>query len=74
LLNAIGEYAVDEKARFYPLAKRSATECAGVLNVCQRLGLLQKKRYTKGRELIIGIVSMLIKMAKRKLKGPKITG
>ncbi len=34
-----GEYAVDEKARFYRMAKRSATECAGVLDVCQRLDL-----------------------------------
>jgi four helix bundle protein len=25
-----GEYAIDEKARFYRMAKRSATECAGV--------------------------------------------
>jgi four helix bundle protein len=26
-----GEYAIDEKARFYRMAKRSATECAGIL-------------------------------------------
>ena len=57
-----GEYAVDEKARFYRMAKRSATECAGVLDVCQRLRLIEENRYIKGRELLIGIVSMLIKM------------
>ena len=28
-----GEYFVDEKARFYRMAKRSATECAGILDV-----------------------------------------
>ena len=60
-----GEYAVDEKARFYRMAKRSATECAGVLDVCQRLGLVEEKRYLKGRELLIGIVSMLIKIAQK---------
>jgi len=60
-----GEYAVDEKARFYRMAKRSATECAGVLDVCQRLELVEEKRYLKGRELLIGIVSMLIKMAQK---------
>ena len=60
-----GEYAVDEKARFYRMAKRSATECAGVLDVCQRLGLVEENRYMKGRELLIGIVSMLIKMAQK---------
>jgi four helix bundle protein len=60
-----GEYAVDEKARFYRMAKRSATECAGVLDVCQRLKLVDENRYTKGRELLINIVSMLIKMAQK---------
>lgn len=60
-----GEYAVDEKARFYRMAKRSATECAGVLDVCQRLRLVEESRYMKGKELLIGIVSMLIKMAQK---------
>ena len=60
-----GEYAVDEKARFYRMTKRSATECAGVLDVCQRLHLVDENRYIKGRELLIGIVSMLIKMAQK---------
>ena len=60
-----GEYAIDEKARFYRMAKRSATECTGVLDVCQRLRLIEENRYLKGRELLIGIVSMLIKMAQK---------
>lgn len=60
-----GEYALDEKARFYRMAKRSATECAGVLDVCQRLGLIEENRYINGRELLIGIVSMLIKMVQK---------
>ena len=49
------EYAVDEKARFYGIAKRSATVCAGVLDVCQRLELVEEKRYLKGKELLIDI-------------------
>lgn len=60
-----GEYAIDEKARFYRMAKRSATECAGVLDVCQRLQLVEENRYMKGRWLLISIVSMLIKMAQK---------
>lgn len=60
-----GEFAIDEKVRFYRMAKRSATECAGVLDVCQRLQLVEERRYAKGRELLIRIVSMLIKMAQR---------
>ena len=61
-----GEYATDEKARFYRMAKRSATECAGILDVCQRLQLVEEERHTKGRELLIRIVSMLVKMAQKK--------
>jgi four helix bundle protein len=60
-----GEYSIDEKARFYRMAKRSATECAGILDVCQRLQLVNEERYTKGRELLISIVSMLVKMAQK---------
>ncbi len=60
-----GEYSLDEKARFYRMAKRSATECAGILDVCQKLQLLDEKNYALGRELLIRIVSMLIKMAQK---------
>ncbi len=60
-----GEYAVDEKIRFYRMAKRSATECAGVLHVCYRLNLIEENLYLNGRELLIRIVSMLIKMAQK---------
>ena len=60
-----GEYAVEEKARFYRMAKRSATECAGILDVCERLRLIDEQRQTKGRELLIRVVSMLIKMVRR---------
>ena len=58
-----GEYSMDEKVRFYRMAKRSATECSAILNVCQRLELVDEKHYALGRELLIRIVSMLIKMA-----------
>ena len=60
-----GEYAVDEKARFYRMAKRSATECAGILDVCRKLQLLDEPNYEKCRELLVRIVSILTKMAQR---------
>jgi four helix bundle protein len=60
-----GEYAIDEKTRFYRMAKRSATECAGVLDVCRKLQLLEEQKYLKGRELLVRIVSILTKMAQR---------
>jgi len=60
-----GEYAVEEKARFYRMAKRSAAECAGILDVCQRLQLVDEQYRARGQELLIRIVSMLVKMVRR---------
>jgi four helix bundle protein len=60
-----GEYAIDEKARFYRMAKRSATECAGILDVCRKLQLLNELEYAQGREMLVRIVSILTKMAQR---------
>ena len=57
-----GEYSPAEKARFYRMARRSATECAGIFDICRRLRLVQEAQYMKGRELLIRIVSMLTKM------------
>ena len=34
-----GEFSQGEKARFYRIARRSATECAAILDVCGRLNL-----------------------------------
>jgi|SRR6202035_4247924 len=59
-----GEYSSPEKGRFYRMAKRSATECAGIFDVCFRLGLIEEAQHKKGRELLLRIVAMLTKMAK----------
>jgi len=58
-----GEYASNEKIRFYRMAKRSATECAAILDLCQELRLIEEKFYAEGRELLARIVAMLIRMA-----------
>lgn len=44
--------------------KTGAWHC-GIIEVCQRLRLIEENRYMKGKELLIGIVSMLIKMAQK---------
>jgi four helix bundle protein len=59
-----GEFSSTEKSRFYRMAKRSATECAGILDVCFRLRLIEEELHKKGRALILRIVAMLTKMAK----------
>ena len=59
-----GEYSNNEKSRFYRMSKRSATECAAIFDVCLRLKLIDELRYSKLREILIRIVSMLINMAR----------
>jgi four helix bundle protein len=59
-----GEYSSNEKIRFYRMARRSATECAGILDVGRRLQIIEELNYSKARELLIRIVAMLTKMAK----------
>ena len=48
------------------MARRSATECAGILDICQRLKLVTTNRYESGRELLLRIVAMLTRMIKGK--------
>ena len=57
-----GEYARHEKHRFYRMAKRSATECAAILDIGLKLGLIDTKKLRDARDLLFRIVSMLIKM------------
>jgi len=60
-----GEYSSSEKSRFYRMAKRSATECAGIFDVCKQLGMVDEGLFVKVRELLVRIVSMLTKMAQK---------
>ena len=59
-----GEFSQKEKCRFYRMAKRSATECAGIFEICKRVEAIEEKAYLKSRELLFRIVAMLTKMAK----------
>ena len=58
-----GEYSPREKGRFYRIARRSATECAAVLDVCERLRFGVVQDFETGRELLHRIVSMLTRLA-----------
>jgi four helix bundle protein len=58
-----GEFSCQEKCRFYRMAKRSATECAGIFDVCRKLQIIEETLYSKVRDLLLRIVSMLTKMA-----------
>ena len=57
-----GEFATNEKARFYRMARRSATECAAVLDLCRTRKLVPEDRLDVGRDLLVRIVAMLTRM------------
>jgi four helix bundle protein len=60
-----GEFAAADKARFYRMARRSATECAAILDGCRALRLLPAESLAAGRSLLWRIVAMLTAMALR---------
>jgi four helix bundle protein len=68
-----GEYSSDEKNRFYRMAKRSATECAAILDICQRLRLIEEGQNIKGRELLARVAAMLTKMVSRTVGPVSVT-
>jgi hypothetical protein len=59
-----GDFPKLEKSRFYRMARRSATECAGILDLCIRLNLMDIDLSSKARDLLLRIVAMLTKMTK----------
>ena len=60
-----GEYRSKEKARFYRIARRSATECAAVIDILGRLKAAQDADLRKANQILFEIVSMLTGMVKR---------
>ena len=60
-----GEYARKEKMRFYRMARRSATECAAILDVCKRLELVPSQLLDGGRKLLLRVVAMLTGLVRR---------
>src|SRR5215510_2601553 len=69
-----GEFRRSDKARFYRMACRSATECAGILDVCRQLELANEPLRQQGRELLLRIVSMLTRLAKTHQRPKSGTG
>jgi four helix bundle protein len=63
-----GEFSAADKQRFYRMARRSATETAAILDVLRRRGHAPDALLHPARELLLRIVSMLVRMAK--LAGP----
>ena len=59
-----GEFSPADKARFYRVARRSATECAAILDVCGELHLADHTIQAAGREHLVRIVAMLVRLSR----------
>lgn len=57
-----GEFRPLEKARFYRTSLRSATECAAMIEVCHRIGVVESALRMSSRVLLDRIVGMLTRM------------
>jgi four helix bundle protein len=58
-----GKHSKPDKRRYYVTARGSATESAALLDVCARLKLLDEVGHKAGKEMLVRVVSMLIKLA-----------
>ena len=67
-----GEFAPSEKARFYRIARRSAVECAAILDIATRLGVRPRTETTSRDEIvrIVGGVVRLIQSCERRSGEP----
>ncbi len=59
-----GEFSAADKARFYRIARRSATESAAILDACRLLSLSEAEALQPGRILLLRIVSMLVALTR----------
>jgi four helix bundle protein len=58
-----GKLSKPDKRRYYMTARGSSTESAALLDACLRLNLLDETLHGKGKDMIVRIVSMLIRLA-----------
>jgi four helix bundle protein len=63
LAEGAGKHSKPDKRRYYLTARGSATESAALLDVCWRLNLLDDNRHKAGKEMVVRIVAMLVRLA-----------
>jgi len=57
-----GRTSAPDKARFYAMARGSATECAAIVDVLAVRGLIQPRARARARSLLVRIVQMLTRL------------
>ncbi len=58
-----GNYSRGDKRRYYLSAAGSTTECAAILDVCERLKLIEAHDHRVGKEQLDRVMAMLVKLA-----------
>jgi four helix bundle protein len=58
-----GKVSKPDKRRYYLTARGSATESAALLDVCLRLGVIDQPSHKAGKDTVVRIVSMLVRLA-----------
>lgn len=59
-----GKVSGGDKRRYYLSARGSATEAAALLDALLRVALLDEPKRAEGKEMLLRIVSMLVKLAR----------
>ena len=59
-----GNVSGADKRRYYVTARGSATESAALLDALSRVALLEEPKLGEGKEMLVRIVSMLVKLAR----------
>ena len=63
LAEGAGKLSKPDKRRYYLTARGSATESAALLDICVRLKLVDEATQKAGKDMIVRVVSMLIRLA-----------
>ena len=62
IAEGVGKSGTKDRRRFYEIARGSAHECGAIWDTLQILGSLKEDQFSRGKELIERIVSMLHKL------------
>lgn len=68
------EFSRREKARLYRIARRSASECAAILDICKRLQLVDVHAIGEAQDLLHRVISMLTQLTKSDTETDTETG
>jgi len=65
LSEGAGVWSPRQKARYYAIARGSASECGAVLAIASARGLIDGEAFGRGRGLIVRLVQMLTRLERR---------